>query len=207
MDDLTRKPFDELLDELAARTPTPGGGAAAGGAGALACALGRMVVEYSVSKKTRDENRERLAKAAASLHRFDQLLRATITQDAAAYRKMTELAKRRGESESAEAEYQQSVLRAVGVPIEMLTATVGANEALAEIREISSRYLTSDLVVAAVLLDGAAISAAVTARINIPELSDRAAAERVEASIAALLDRSTKTRRAIEAFAQEQHSG
>lgn len=207
MEDLTRKPFDELLQELAARTPTPGGGAAAGGSGALACALGRMVVEYSVGKKTSDENRERFAGAAALLHRFDELLRATITQDAAAYTAMTELAKRRGESESAEAAYQQAVLRAVGVPIEMLTAAVGANEVLADIREISSRYLTSDLVVAAVLLDGAAISAAVTARINLPELADRAAADRIEASVAALLERSTRARRAIEAFAQEQHSG
>lgn len=207
MEDLTRKPLDDLLDELAARTPTPGGGAAAGGAGALACALGRMVVEYSVGKKTSDANRERLAAAAASLHRFDELLRATITQDADAYAAMTELAKRRGEGDDAETEYQQAVLRAVGVPIEMLTAAVGANEALADIRGISSRYLTSDLVVAAVLLDGAAISAAVTARINIPELSDRAVAERIESSIAALIERSTKARRAIEAFAQQQHTG
>ncbi|MGI0068150.1 MAG: cyclodeaminase/cyclohydrolase family protein, partial [Thermoplasmata archaeon] len=39
--------FTGFLDRIAARTPTPGGGSAAAAAGALAAALGEMVLAYS----------------------------------------------------------------------------------------------------------------------------------------------------------------
>jgi formiminotetrahydrofolate cyclodeaminase len=46
-----RETFEKLLDLVAARTPTPGGGSAAALAGALGSALGCMAVRFSVKRK------------------------------------------------------------------------------------------------------------------------------------------------------------
>ena len=43
--------LDEFLNAVAAREPTPGGGAVAATAGALGAALARMVAAYSISPK------------------------------------------------------------------------------------------------------------------------------------------------------------
>ncbi len=53
MDDLTKLTVESFLDEVADRTPTPGGGAVSALAGALACAMARMVAAYSEPNRDR----------------------------------------------------------------------------------------------------------------------------------------------------------
>ena len=53
---LDRLSVDELLAEIGAKSPTPGGGAVACVTAALAAALGRMVVNYSVGKPSLAEH-------------------------------------------------------------------------------------------------------------------------------------------------------
>ena len=48
---MIHQPFDQLIESLAAKTPTPGGGAAAAMAGCMGAALFLMVVRFSRGKK------------------------------------------------------------------------------------------------------------------------------------------------------------
>ena len=51
-DGFAELPLNELLQQIAAHQPVPGGGAVAGIVTSLAAALGGMVVSYSVGKKS-----------------------------------------------------------------------------------------------------------------------------------------------------------
>ena len=84
MEELTRQPFEDLLNAIAARTPTPGGGAVAASTGALACAMGRMVVAYSANAKKPEAHRALFHKVLDHLRQVDELLRSLIPRDAKA---------------------------------------------------------------------------------------------------------------------------
>lgn len=172
MHDLTKLSLDSFLDQTADRTPTPGGGGVTGGAGALACALARMVTAYSTGKNTKPDDRTRLETTAGMLHRADQLLRALITQDAVAYTNMTEAAKIAKDDPASQSAYEDAVLAALAVPMEMAAIASNVLLTMDGCKDIVNRYLLSDLAIAAVLADAAARAARYTVQINARELSD-----------------------------------
>lgn len=172
MDDLTKLSLDSFLDQTADRTPTPGGGGVTGGAGALACAMARMVTAYSTGKKTQPDDRTRLETTAGMLHRADQLLRALITQDAVAYTNMTEAAKSAKDDPASQTAYDEAVLAAVAVPMEMAAIASNVLSTMDRCKDIVNRYMLSDFAIAAVLADATARAARYTVQINARELSD-----------------------------------
>lgn len=204
MDELGSLGFDELLRRVAAKAPAPGGGSVAGAAGALACALGQMVTAYSVSSKTDPRTRERCEAALSSLHRLEQIARALITQDAIAYEGMTTASKRRGESDAAAGEYQEAVLAAVAVPMEIAAVSSRALTTMDEMKEITNRYLLSDLAIAAVLADATARSARYLVQLNAVELTDNGRQTAVLAEIDQTVLHCDARRGAIETFVCER---
>jgi len=209
MDDLTKLAVDDFLDKTADRTPTPGGGSVTGLAGALSCALARMVASYSVNKKTEEPVREQVEGFARRFHRADQLLRALTTRDATAYSEMTESAKQRkaaraGDdaqaSEAAGRAYETAVLSALAVPMEMAALASNALATMDEFKTVASRYLLSDLGIAAVLAEATARSARYTVGINTPELEDEGTRVRVMREIDEIIDHCTGHRESVEAF-------
>ena len=48
--------INDFLDAVGAKTPTPGGGAVAAVVSAIGAALGRMVLNYSIGKKSMSEH-------------------------------------------------------------------------------------------------------------------------------------------------------
>ena len=108
MDDLAGLSIDEFLNRVADRTPTPGGGAVAGLAGALACAMGRMVAAYSLRKDAAAPVREQVESVAGQLAVADQLLRGLISRDGAAYAAMTEARKAVREGRAEASTYRRS---------------------------------------------------------------------------------------------------
>ena len=61
MTSLSSLRFAELLDQIGAKTPAPGGGAVACASGALAASLAHMVVAYSLGKKWLAAHQDALA--------------------------------------------------------------------------------------------------------------------------------------------------
>ncbi len=200
MDDLTDLRFDELLRRVAEKAPSPGGGSVAGAAGALACALGQMVTSYSVGSKTDAQTRERVEAALTSLRRLEQIARALVTQDAVAYEAMTTASKRRGESDAAAGDYQEAVLAAVAVPMEIAAVSSRALTTMDEMKEVANRYLLSDLAIAAVLADATARCARYLVQLNAAELTDHGRRTAVLAEIDQTTEHCDARRGAIEAF-------
>lgn len=200
MDDLTNLRFDDFLRRVAEKAPSPGGGSVAGAAGALACALGQMVTSYSVGLKTDAQTRERFEKALNSLHRLAQISKALVTQDAAAYEAMTTASKRRGESDAAAGAYQEAVLAAVAVPMEIAAVSSRALTTMDEMKEVANPYLLSDLAIAAVLADATARSARYLVQLNAAEVTDNGRQTAVLAEIDQTVEHCDTRRGAIEAF-------
>lgn len=183
MEDFTERTLGAFLDGVAARTPTPGGGGVAATAGALACSMARMVAAYSIGKRTKPEDRARIEGISAKLADADRLMRELITADAAAYTEMTGAGKERDAGSDGESRYAQTVLTAIGVPMEMAAIASNALTQMDELKSIASKYLVSDLGVAAVLAGGCARAARYSVRINAPEIADRGTRERLTANI------------------------
>ena len=162
-----------FLDQLAARTPTPGGGGAAAVTGALAAGLVAMAARFSVRQLTGADD---LADQADELRRRVTDL---VDLDARAYQAVLELRTR------------EALHGAAVVPLEI--AEIGARVAAmaAQVAEAGNPNLRGDAVTGALLAAASARSAAGLVAINVglggldPELSQRAARAASDAGDAA----------------------
>ena len=204
MDELTKLSLETFLDQTAERSPTPGGGGVTGAVGALGCALARMVAGYSVGKKTDTAVAEQVTTAADRLHRSDELLRALITQDALVYEAMTAAGKAARADASKRAVYQEAVLLALAVPMEMAAVAVQSLATMDEFKSLANRYLLSDLGIAAVLADATTRAARYTVHINAGELDDAAQRAKVLADVDAMVAHGERHRASVETFVRER---
>lgn len=202
MDDFTKERVGGFLDQLADRTPAPGGGGASALAGALSCAMARMVAAYSIGKKTTPAEKAKVEGAASRLIRADQILRALITQDAEAYVRMKSASKEaRGDAADPHA-YQTAVLSAIGVPIQIMATVSNALTTMVELQQAANKYLLSDLGVAAVLADATGQAAWYCVRVNAAELDDEAVRTKILADASSSRGHCSKLRQVVESFVQ-----
>lgn len=204
MEDLTKLSVDDFLDRVADRTPTPGGGGVTGLVGALSCAMAQMVAAYSKRKSTPKEDAKAIDAAMTKLCRTDEILRALIGQDATAYEKMTAARKatfsKEREDKELERAYQDAVLEAVAVPMEMAATASLAIAEMDKFKNIASRHLLSDLAIAAVLARAAARAARCTLWVNVPEITDGDRRAKLMTSIDRMILHCASHLTAIEAF-------
>ena len=173
MSSLLDQPVRDFLDQLAARTPTPGGGGAAAVTGALAAGLVAMAARFSVSRLPGAGD---LAEAADELRRR---VTGLVDLDARAYQAVLKLRTR------------EALHEAAVVPLEI--AEIGARVAAmaVQVAEAGNQNLRGDAMTGAVLAAASARSAAALVDINVslgklePELSRRAAQAAADAGNAA----------------------
>lgn len=201
LQDHTQLTVDAFLNATAERTPTPGGGSVAAAAGALGCALARMVTAYSIGKNTDAGVRQRMEASLGKLRRSDELLRALITRDAAVYEEIALAAKnaKSGPANAAGA-YQNALQAGVSVPMEIAAIASRVLALLNELMSDVNTRLFSDLGVAAVLADSAAVCARYTARANLPELADKQLQSRLADELDHIVEHCSRHRRDIEDF-------
>lgn len=159
-----------LISDLASRTPTPGGGAAAAIAAALGCAAGAMATRYTSGAK--------YAVVADDAQRFgDVLTRAALDctrlgdADAQAYAAVT--AARKAKDPLATAHAEQC---AGAVPAELLALCAQHAAGLADFIPTCNSYLVSDVKVGIHLLAGAGRAAWQTLLVNSPSAAVHALA-------------------------------
>ena len=180
------QPVRGFLDQVAARTPAPGGGGAAAVTGAMAAGLVAMAARFSA---TRFPGAGDLADEADKL----RLMAAQLADmDARAYTTVLDVFRRRGDADPGwEAQRREALLAAAMVPLEI--AGIGARVAAMAVRvaEGGNPNLRGDAVTGAVLAAASARSAACLVDINVrlggldPELSRRAAQTAADAGDAA----------------------
>jgi glutamate formiminotransferase / formiminotetrahydrofolate cyclodeaminase len=162
--------LSNFTDRLAARTPTPGGGSASAAAGALAAALGEMVLAYSLDPaKPADDLRE-LHRALSDGRRR---LLALVEEDAQSYEAVRAARKARKErpgDASAEAFYRTALRGAASVPLETARLSVDFAVRLETVRTRTKVALGSDLVTALALFRAATEGALANVAINLDDL-------------------------------------
>lgn len=166
--------LDELLEAVAAKTPTPGGGAVAALTCATAAALARMVVNFSIGKKSLASHEALHRRALESLRAMADRALALADADAAAYARLNELWKLDKDDARRQREMPPAVEHAIEQPRKMLDDALALQRLLMELTGRTSASLNSDLAIAAVLGDAATRAAAWNVRINLPLLNDHA---------------------------------
>ncbi len=183
---IAQRRLKELLDALGEKCPAPGGGAAAGMAGAAASATARMVVSYSVGRKSLAEHAEFLRDASGRLHRAQAVFLALADEDAEGYANLNRLMKLDENDPERTQAWEAAVDAALAPPRAMLAAAGDLLRLCESMCGRISPHLRSDLAIAAVLAEGAARSAAWNVSVNLPLLTeDRRHSLRAEAELQA----------------------
>jgi formiminotetrahydrofolate cyclodeaminase len=166
-----------LADALSNTDATPGGGSAAGAAGAMGCALGEMAAGISEgSKKASEELKSELNEVRTKLRAIRDRLTILTGEDAeafdavmAAYRISKDLPERR-------AKIQMSLMKAGEVPLFTAVAAREAMDVVRVGREIAMGTVAADMNCAEHLLRSAVLCALENVEINVSLIKDEQAA-------------------------------
>ncbi|MBC7771346.1 MAG: cyclodeaminase/cyclohydrolase family protein [Pyrinomonadaceae bacterium] len=198
MTTLASQSISPFLHELGAKSPTPGGGAAASCTGAIAVSLARMVVSYSLGKKTLAEHQADLEKAAGALDRASGLFLELAEEDALSYAAVNELQKLPETDERRTREWPAAVEAAVQAPLAVAAAAADLLRLLESLVEKTNKHLRSDLAIAAVLAEAAVSGGCWNVRVNVPLLANPSRQGEVEADVRRMLQDATARRATIE---------
>jgi formiminotetrahydrofolate cyclodeaminase len=171
------RPFSEetlhaLLDLIAARTPTPGGGTVAAVAGALGAALGCMAIRFSEGRKDSTPGRDAvLGTVAANLLGLVRAFERLADEDSAAYERVRDARRmpQNGDAEkSARAEALAGAIRtAADVPLKTARLCRDGLELLDGASSAIHRNLATDAASGAFLFRAGARAAALNVRVNL----------------------------------------
>ncbi|MCA9253366.1 MAG: cyclodeaminase/cyclohydrolase family protein [Phycisphaerae bacterium] len=167
--DMTMSGF---FDAVAARVSTPGGGAVAGAAGALAATLARMVAAYSMDKDKQGDDQDPVWPIADRLRELDDALRQSIDDDAAAYGAYVAVSKDKSGTPEAKKKRQEATRQSMGVPMEIAAKSNDVLEALESLVALGNKWLLSDLEAAAILAEATVRCAGCSVRVNADMLAD-----------------------------------
>lgn len=170
--------IEQFLDELASKSPTPGGGSAAAIMGAMGAALVSMVCNLTVGKK----NYETVADDMARTLRQAEALRArlidSVSADVAAFDQVMAAYRLPRESEPekrARSDAIQAALKAATeVPLECARACVEVIQLTRLVAENGNKNVISDAGVAVVAAHAALRSAALNVLVNTGAINDAA---------------------------------
>jgi glutamate formiminotransferase/formiminotetrahydrofolate cyclodeaminase len=170
----------DFLERLAEGTATPGGGAAAAYAAAMASALVAMVARLTQGKKKYADVEPRMR---AIVEQADELRRgfaAATAKDSAAFEAVLQAMRLPQESEDEKgrraASIEQATRTAALVPLEVARDAARVAELGAEAAETANVNAISDAASAVALARASLQAAALNVRINAGALSDRSAA-------------------------------
>ena len=174
--DLSGLRIADYLQALGSGAPTPGGGSAAALAGALASALGRMVVSVAQEKESTPE-RQSLVAAFRDLEAHFLRLAA---EDERAFAQVMDALRTPKDVASRQEHVQTALERAAAVPLRVASASVSTLEHLLLAEPHASRSIVSDIGVAAHLALAALRSSLLNIYANLRSMKDAGARDRFE---------------------------
>jgi formiminotetrahydrofolate cyclodeaminase len=155
----------DFLTAAAAKQPTPGGGAVAALAGALAASMGEMVLQYSVAKKDLQQHAVLNKEVLAELTRARGTLLELMAEDQAVFAELQAVKKAGGETD-------KLVAACIAVPQAIGETSLAILELGGRITGTSNRYLLSDLAVCGDLAMAALRASIHNVKANLSEVSD-----------------------------------
>jgi len=185
---LTELTLAEFLRRLGSDDPTPGGGSSAALVGALAAALGRKVIRFTLGKPRFAEVEPHVRMLGQRLARAESLLDALIDEDANAYSVLSAALKRDRSDPDRAAAVEQAAAVAGYVPLETAATCAAVLDELRQVRRLGNPMLRSDADAAIHLAQAALLAAAANVRVNLALMRQGDAAE-VERQLEAILSK------------------
>ena len=189
---------NEFLAALAAKQPTPGGGAVAGVLVALSTSLGNMVLGYSIGKETLKEHTSLHDDCSKFLLAASGEAIELAHADTDAYETLNAMFSTPKDEPEAQENWNRVVLEAISVPIRTMELCQKVLVTLQTLVGKSNRMLASDLAIAAILADAAARSADWNVQINLSQLSSDDERDRCSKQANELLENCREIADAIE---------
>lgn len=185
------KKTTDFLAELSSAAPVPGGGGAAAAVGAFAAALGLMVANLTVGKKTYAVVEEEIRRTRTRLEKLRDRLVELADEDARAFEPLAQayrLPKDTEEARERKAQVmEQALLGASLAPLAVMETIVEAMEFLGILGEKGSRLAVSDAGVGILFAQAALEGASLNVFINTKMMQNREKAEELNARAYALI--------------------
>ncbi len=192
MNDLATLPLHELLDRVAAPTPTPGGGSVAAVTGAFGAALAEMVAALPRTRQNAVTEREALDLVRPSLTAARARLEHLATLDCDAFDALLAASRRPKASVEDKAARLAAMADATKdatlVPLETARVCADVLKLMETVAGAGNRAASSDLFVAIAVVRTAAEGAAASVRANLETLDDAAFAQASTRRLSATLD-------------------
>jgi len=201
-EELTGLSVKDFAAATADKTPIPGGGSVAGAAGAMATALGEMVLSFTRGKKAFADQADAHDALAVRLARARGMFIDLTADDAAAYTLYRE-ATACADDDTKDAQLRTALAAAINVPREMTALTLSVLESLVELGAGCNRHLLSDLAAAAVLAEATVKLCELNVRVNIQFLTDAEEASDLRNVAARDCDRAAELRQRVEQIVSE----
>lgn len=200
--DLLGMPVRDFTAAVAAKTPTPGGGSAAGAVAALGTALAEMALNFTIGKPKYAEHAEFHAHLAGRLIKARRMFEALVAEDVAAY-ELYQAARKLPDGPDRTERLELATAAAIDVPRELTKLSLAVLGDLLELLPRSNRYLVTDLLSGAVLLADAVRMSDYNVRVNLPGVSDEQARREIRRSSADDLERAEAIVRDLERGARD----
>lgn len=184
--------IEGFLGATAARQPTPGGGAVAGLVGALAAALGEMVINFSIGPKNLEPYLAELKPALAELGRARELMQQLMVEDQLGYDAYSAARKLPKESPQRQEQLDAALLVCIRVPETIAATGIAILERCDHLVNFVNKWLLSDLAVCSDLAMAVIRCAIYSVRANLSQVTDPKDRQSIESSIGQLLSRAVE---------------
>jgi glutamate formiminotransferase/formiminotetrahydrofolate cyclodeaminase len=184
----------DFYNEVAARTPTPGGGSVAAAAGALGAALSSMVCRLTIGKKKYKDVSEELQGVLEQTEHLRAELKEMIARDGAAFDRVMAARKMPKDTEEEIAKREKEIFEATKgaalTPLETAGKALKVMELSKTVAEKGNVNSVSDAGVAALMAKAAIDGAIYNVKINISGFEDRDFVNDMNAKVNDLHDKS-----------------
>lgn len=175
------KSLGRFCTELASSAPAPGGGGAAALAGALAAALGGMVVSLTVGKKKYAANESALQELGERAESARRELLEMIDGDAAAFAPLARAYSLPKDAPDREQTLEEALVHAAASPLKIAELCCEVIEILEGCASLGSLLVLSDAASGAALAEGALRAAAINVKVNTALMHNRSHAAALNA--------------------------
>jgi len=197
-----------FINELAAPTPTPGGGSAAAYSAAMGAGLVTMVTGLTIGKKKYADIEAQMQAVRVHAEKLREELTYAVDDDASAFEAVMgayKLPKDTPEQEAARsASIQSATLNAAHVPLHVAESAIKVMELALMCVESANLNAISDAASAAAMAKAGLTAAGYNVRINVAALSDPSTGEHFIGQIRELESQATGIEKAIREKMQER---
>lgn len=175
---LKDKTIEKFLDELASKSPAPGGGSIAALSGALSAALVSMVCRLTIGKKKYREVQKEIKKILNASEKLREELTKLIDEDTKAYNQVVKAFKLSGRPD-----IEKVLKQAAEVPLETAQNCKKVLELAIRVAKIGNKNALSDIKIAKLLAQTGIKAAILNVKINLSLIKDKRFKERVEKAL------------------------